>query len=274
MTYARGTDKEVRSSTANPDLIIIPEDKWNRVQQFRGGRNPEKTKKQGVEVMVKNTKGEMLLIGLVRCGHCQACVVFYTELQKIYPSRWNANEEEVNEVSLLGERVEEGCEKVDLTSKLNELRKRNSSAKTTQFQRLRKELDDSREEMKTYKAEVILSLKGTGKFTSELLNELIGETAQRITELEEQVEQVRHEMEAKRIEKKELETLKQHIPNWREVFNKVSIQQKKMMLRTIIVGIPVGKDGVKIDFKLRISQFIGTMGVDVGNLVDADKVIV
>ncbi|MBA9086594.1 hypothetical protein FHR92_003074 [Fontibacillus solani] len=39
-------------------------------------------------------------------------------------------------------------------------------------------------------------------------------------------------------------------------------------------GIEVRKDGVKIHFKLRISQFIGTMGIDVGNLVSADKVIV
>lgn len=81
-------------------------------------------------------------------------------------------------------------------------------------------------------------------------------------------------VEAKRIERKELETLREHIPNWRKVFNQSSIQQQKMMLRTIIGGIEVRRDGVKIHFKLRISQFIGTMGVKVGNQVDADKVIV
>lgn len=302
MTYARGKDNEVRSSTANPDLIIIPEDKWNRVQQIRSGRNPEKTKRQGVEVMVKNTKGEMLLIGLVRCGHCQNVLSTTpnykkytlkdgTPMKKRYMKYRCSGKGLKKAVNCEGQtlyskeqlesvvvdevlRYLDHLEKVDLTSKLNELRKRNSSAETTQFQRLSKELDDAREEMKTYKAEVILSLKGTGKFASELLNELIGETAERITVLEEQVEQVKHEMEAKRIEKKELETLKQHIPNWREVFNKASVQQKKMMLRTIIGGIHVRKDGVKIDFKLRISQFIGTMGVDVGNQVHADKVIV
>ncbi|MGO0059768.1 recombinase family protein [Brevibacillus fluminis] len=302
LTYAQGKEKEVRSSAANPELVIISEEKWHRVQAIRAGRNPEQTKKHGVEVMVKNTKGEMLLIGLARCGHCQHVLsstpnykkyilqdgtkikqkyMMYRcsgkglkkavdcEGQTLY-SKKRLENVVIDEVL----RYLDHLEQVDLTSKLNELKKRNSSTETTQLQRLSKDLDDAREEMKTYKAEVILSLKGTGKFTSELLNELIGETAQRISKLEEQVEQVRRQVEAKRIEKKELETLKQHIPNWRKVFNQASVQQKQMMLRTIIGGIEVRKDGIKIHYKLRISQFIGTMGVDGGNQVDANKVIV
>jgi len=165
-------------------------------------------------------------------------------------------------------------ELVDLTKQLNDLKKRNADAETIQVQRLSKELDDANEEMKMYKAEVIKSIMGTGRFTSEILNELIEDTSKRIADLEEEAERIRREVEAKRIERKELETLKQHIPNWRTVFNQASIQQQKMMLRTIIGGIDVRRDGIKIYFKLRISQFIGTMGVDVGNQLDADKVIV
>ncbi|MGF9917140.1 hypothetical protein ABEX47_23570 [Paenibacillus ehimensis] len=66
--------------------------------------------------------------------------------------------------------------------------------------------------------------------------------------------------------------LKQHIPNWRKVLNHASIQLKQMMFRTIIEGIGVRRDGSKIQFKLRISQFIDTMSVDIGDQVDADKV--
>jgi hypothetical protein len=45
------------------------------------------------------------------------------------------------------------------------------------------------------------------------------------------------------------------------------------MLRTIIGGIEVRRDVIKVNFKLRISQFIGTMGVEVGDLVDCNKVL-
>ncbi|OME02368.1 hypothetical protein NST58_20520 [Paenibacillus sp. FSL R10-2796] len=88
-----------------------------------------------------------------------------------------------------------------------------------------------------------------------------------------QVEQARREVEAKRIEWKELETLQQHISNWRKVFYQATVQQKKMMLRTFIDGIEFRRDGIKIHFKLRISQFTGTMGVEVDGLVDSDKVL-
>ncbi|WFA88043.1 hypothetical protein [Paenibacillus amylolyticus] len=110
-------------------------------------------------------------------------------------------------------------EQVDLTKKLNEMKKRNGDKDETQLQRLSKELDDAREEMNMYKNEVKLSIKRTGRFTSELLNELIEETSQQIAKLEGKSNQVRHKIEAKRIERKELETLQHHIPNWRMVFN-------------------------------------------------------
>ncbi|KHL93245.1 hypothetical protein QW71_24210 [Paenibacillus sp. IHB B 3415] len=61
---------------------------------------------------------------------------------------------------------------------------------------MNKELDDAQEEMKKYKAEVKHSLKGIGKFTSELLSELIEETGQRIAELEGHIGQARCEAEA------------------------------------------------------------------------------
>lgn len=65
----------------------------------------------------------------------------------------------------------------------------------------------------------------------------------------------------------------QYTPNWRKVFNQASAQQKKMMLRTIIGRVDVFRDEIKVHFKLKTSQFIGTMGVEVENQVDVDKVI-
>lgn len=41
-----------------------------RVQALREKRNPENTKKHGIECVVRNTKGSLLLVGMARCGHC------------------------------------------------------------------------------------------------------------------------------------------------------------------------------------------------------------
>ncbi|MCL6659682.1 hypothetical protein [Paenibacillus amylolyticus] len=119
----------------------------------------------------------------------------------------------------------EHLEQVDFTKKLDEVKKRNGDKDVTQFQRLSRELYNAQEEMKMYKAEVKHSLKGTGKYTSELLNELIEDTRQVIAELEVKVEKSKRAVEAKRIERKELETLQQHIPNWRKGFNQATARQ-------------------------------------------------
>lgn len=63
--------------------------------------------------------------------------------------------------------------------------------------------------------------------------------------------------------------VEQHIQNWRMVFDEASIKQKELMLCTIISRVDVYRDWIKVHFKMKISQFIGTMGVEVG----ADKVI-
>ncbi|XID95610.1 recombinase family protein [Paenibacillaceae bacterium WGS1546] len=300
-SYARGKEKEVRSKTANPDLIIISEEKWNRVQAIRAGRNPEMTKKHGVEPMVKMTKGELILVGIVKCGHCGNPLSPTsnnkkykrsdgTEVKKKYVKYRCFGKGSQKAIDCEGQttyskdRIEapvidevlgylDRLEKVDLTQQLQALKKQNTAVGTSQLQRLSKELDDAYEDMKSYKAEVIKSIKGTGRFSSEVLNELIEDTSTRIAELEEQVTQARREVEAKRIERKELETLQQHIPDWRLVFDQASPQQKRMMLRTIIGRVDVFRNEIKVYFKLKISQFIGTMGVEVGNQVDVDKVI-
>ncbi|MFC6332695.1 hypothetical protein ACFP56_08680 [Paenibacillus septentrionalis] len=49
---------------------------------------------------------------------------------------------------------------------------------------------------------------------------------------------------------------------------------KSNILLDIIIGrVYVCRDEIKVHFKLKISQFIGTMGVEIENQLDADKVI-
>ncbi|QAV17904.1 hypothetical protein PC41400_09580 [Paenibacillus chitinolyticus] len=64
-----------------------------------------------------------------------------------------------------------------------------------------------------------------------------------------------------------------NIPNWYNVFEQTSIAKKKMMLSTIINKVEVKRDGIKIDFKLRISQFIGTMGAADDTQVDTGRIL-
>ncbi|MED4377924.1 hypothetical protein P9274_19905, partial [Schinkia azotoformans] len=70
-----------------------------------------------------------------------------------------------------------------------------------------------------------------------------------------------------------------HVPVWREVFEKASIEKKKMMLSTIIKSINVFKDRIEINLNLHICEFLNTMGNATSknnnqiNMVDSGKVL-
>lgn len=83
--YARGTDKEVFSKKQNIELVIIDEAKWARVQAIREKRNPHNTKKQGIECVLRNTKGSLLLVGMARCGHCGNPLTTTWNTKKVSP---------------------------------------------------------------------------------------------------------------------------------------------------------------------------------------------
>lgn len=68
--YGKGTDREIYSKEAIQGLIIVSEEVWERVQQIREARNPVNSKKEGNHYVINTTKGELLLIGMIRCGYC------------------------------------------------------------------------------------------------------------------------------------------------------------------------------------------------------------
>ena len=58
-----------------------------------------------------------------------------------------------------------------------------------------------------------------------------------------------------------------------QCIEQTSIAKNKMMLSTIINKVEVKRDGIKIDFKLRISQFIGMMGAADDTQVDMGRIL-
>lgn len=54
-----------------------------------------------------------------------------------------------------------------------------------------------------------------------------------------------------------MESLREYIPVWKEVFNKASTEKKKMMLGILIECVYVSKEEIKIDLNIRLREFLG-----------------
>jgi len=72
MVYGKGTDNEILSKNQLPDLVIVNKAKWQRFKDLRNrkSRNPENTKIQGLQSVIRNSKSSLILVGMIRCGHC------------------------------------------------------------------------------------------------------------------------------------------------------------------------------------------------------------
>lgn len=285
--YAKRTDKEVLSKEKQVGLAIVDEATWQRTQEIRAKRNPENTVKNGQECVIRSTKSSLLLIGMARCGHCGNALTTtwnkktYTRsdgtvrssryakyrcvgkaLQKVECAGQTAYSQVKLESIVLSQVYTylDRLATVDLSARVADMQTRHAGNEEKELRKWTKQSDVEQDKLTKYKAEVIRVISGESKFSSEMLNELIHETKQRILALEDQIRTVQNEMASKKVEETEIKMLQEYVPVWREVFEQASDAKKKMMLGTIIGSIRVYRDRIEINFKLRIDQFLGTMG--------------
>jgi DNA invertase Pin-like site-specific DNA recombinase/ElaB/YqjD/DUF883 family membrane-anchored ribosome-binding protein len=289
LVYARGTDKEVYSREQQLKLVIVDESTWNQAQEIRARRTPENTKKEGRECVVRSTKGSLLLIGMARCGHCGNALTStwnkknYTRADgtthhKRY-AKYRCSGKALRKVECSGQTVHAQYKlesivlsevyfylnrlaTVDLSKRIEEMRRQNLGNEEREARRRSKEIDTERAELEKLMDEVIKVISGESQFSRGTLEEAIARTKEKISELEIGLQKAEKALTSKQIEEAEIKTLQQHVPVWRKVFDQASDAKKKMMLGTIIDCVRVFRDRVEVDFKLRIDQFLGAMECD------------
>jgi DNA invertase Pin-like site-specific DNA recombinase/flagellar biosynthesis chaperone FliJ len=286
IVYARGEENEVYSREQQADLVIVDEGTWNRAQEIRAKRIPENTKKEDQECVIRSTKGSLLLIGMARCGYCKNPLTS-TWNKKNYKradgtihhkryAKYRCSGKALRKVECSGQTVYsqfklesivlsevyfylDRLATVDLSKRMEEMRRQNLGNEEREVRRRRNELDTERTKLEKLMDEVIKVISGESQFSRGTLEEAIAKTKDKISELEIVLQKAEKALTSKKIEEAEIKTLQQYVPVWRKVFDQASDAKKKMMLATIIDCVRVFRDRVEVDFRLRIDQFLGTM---------------
>ncbi|ACJ34738.1 MULTISPECIES: hypothetical protein [Anoxybacillus] len=108
--------------------------------------------------------------------------------------------------------------------------------------------------------EALKIIMGESLFDAKVVNDLINQKENELRELEESINKAKLDLESKKVELSEMEELQRYIPVWREVFEKASVEKKKMMLSTVIDKIVVFIDRVEITFKISLNRFLVNKG--------------
>ena len=285
--YAKRTDKQVLAKERNAELAIVDEATWSRAQEIRAKRSPANTVKDGQDCIIRSTKSSLLLIGLARCGACGHPLTT-TWNKKNYLradgtlrhsryAKYRCSGKALRKVECIGQTVHaprkleaivlgqvyaylDRLAAVDLSEQIADRKKGHAGTEERELHQLSKQADAERDKLVKFKAEVIKVISGDSKFTDQMLTELIGETKEVLLQLEQRIEQIKEQMAKTAVEEAQIQTLRQYVPVWSDVFAGASNEKKKMMLASIIERVRVSRDKVEIDFKLRIGQFLGAMG--------------
>ncbi|GMK39118.1 serine recombinase [Paenibacillus sp. CCS19] len=301
MAINRGSSEEIYAEKPNPELVIIDEEKWNRVQAVREGRNPENRKNKNKENILMSTKSTLLLIGMSRCGCCG----------HVLSATWNKKDHKLKDGSIQSYRYPKyrcsgkGAQKVtacsgqttyaqkklegivldevyryldhlecgDIDEQLNKLKSEKVSDEEKVLKGIKKQLAKATQELTALDDELMKVIMGKSVLTREKISTMMSDKENEVNDLKSKVADLEQELNSRNVKRTELEVLKKRIPIWRDVFRRSSIAKQKMMLNTIVGQVDVFRNKVVIKFNLRIGSFIAAMGIDTNERLGNKKLL-
>jgi len=281
MKYEQG-EKSVYSKPI-PELQIINETSWDKVQDLRKHKNPNNKEKHNSTPI--STKGKLLFIGMARCGVCGSRLTstYFTNKYKSkttgevvtysYSASYRCSgklqgkEKCTGQATFSAKKIEgivlkqldiylDRLAQVDLTSEIQRLKQKHANKDEQQLKEIHRKLEVLYEELAVLNNEVPKAIMGKSAFNPELLSNLIKQKEVEISENNQKLEELQERVKSKNIRETELIELQQHIPIWKDVFNSASVERKKVMLSYLIDEIYVSKKEVNVKLKIDIEDFI------------------
>lgn len=285
---SQSQDKWVMSSKI-PELVIVDEEKWNAVREIKNQKHPKNRKKEQKGNVVINAGSPLLLVGMIRCGHCgspltttynnrkrvNADGTIRKEIRPVYRCSGKALYKTkcegqtlyakkkiesivLDEIKIYLKRLAQ----IDLKHEIEKLQKKLLSETQQKLDKLQKENENNYEELAVLKKEISKSLMGKSAFSPEMLSELINEKEQEIENINKQIQELEKELQSNKLEINSIKELQETIPRWEEEFRNADINKQKVMLRAIIDEVVVYRDKVEINIKMRLQQFLQAFNND------------
>jgi DNA invertase Pin-like site-specific DNA recombinase len=268
----------------NPELAIVDESLWNKVQIIRSSRTPDKYRVENMDYTQypRSTKGELLFIGFIHCGVCGSALTTFQSTQKWTTAKDGTKKSTkptykcagkgggincTGQHTYIKDRIEkpvleevynylDSLEQVDYSNQIDKLKKHKISAEQSKLNKINASIGKLSEDIADLKGEVVAVIRGTSKFTAEMLNDIIAAKENELDALNVQQRELKNILDEKRMEFSEIESFRSLMPSWREEFEYADTPEKKMLLSQIIRDILVSKECVEVYFKFPVEQFL------------------
>ena len=268
---------ETRSEVIE-ELQIIPQEVYEKAQEIMSKRSVECA---DARTYPMNTESRCLLNGKVYCADCGSRLVSatsgtkfeyidgvaYRKLRYTCYGKTRKQTECKGQTGYLSTRLDgmmDGVLKI-IFEKMRSISKdevvssglrKLQSEHESRYKVLQREFNKTSSDLAELKAEVIKTIRGESKFSSDLLNELITQTEAKLIEVKEVRDSVKHELDNCKYRIDEMQAKYDEIISWTELYEVADHTAKKMIIANLIDRIEVGTDyQIHIDFNLELEDF-------------------
>lgn len=284
----RSLDREewVLSQKANPDLAIIDEDTWQKVQRKREMRSSKYTKSlknQDVTVIGRND-GMLSLVDVLHCGYCGCKMVngskynYWTikgtgerrtskiaiyKCQNAWQGvphdktkQYRADMIEPIVYEALAEYIGKLQENDNIFAQIAENNSMEKKRKEKDLDIAKKELEKIRREIYIMEEHIPEAMTGEYALSLEKLSHLIDKKTEQEKKQKEAIREKEAILQNTAAAAKDWEGIKKKIPTWREMFLHADTSVKRVLADKLIERIDITREQATVRFKISLEEFL------------------
>lgn len=278
-------DDWIIAEKPNPDLIIIDENTWQRVQEKRTLRRQklEKTDQNRTANIIGCNNGTLSLIDILYCGYCgrkmtngskynywtikdtgerrsslisaYKCQGSTEGIPHAKATRYRADKIEPVIFSSLAEQLEDFVSRKDA---FYHVINNNALAKKKVEEKLKKELqvlDKIKLDTKTLMESIPMALRGDTIMSLDDLKASLEINKEKEQNQLSRIEQLNNEISNYEITIHDWEEINQCIPNWHNMLLTADTATKRVLVNKLVERIEITHDVIKIYFKIKLEDF-------------------
>ena len=287
----------ILANKPNPDIIIIDEDIWMKVQrkrEIRGKKYSKSLNNQDVTVISRND-GMLSLVDVLHCGYCGCKMVngsrynYWTikdtrerKTSKIpiykcqnawqgvphdKTKQFRADRIEPIIYGALAEYINHLLENENILEEITENNKAEKQRRSNDLAREQKKLNQIRQDIAVLEEHIPNAMTGTYDISLKELMDNIRKQKSKEQEQSAVVQQKESDLQASTITSKDWEEIKGNIPSWHEVFLYADTPTKRVLVNKLTSRIDITRERIVIRFKISLDEFLPQSPMDNNGVV-------
>lgn len=292
----------ILSEKANPGLVIIDEDTWNKVQrkrEMRSGKYTKSLKNQDVTV-IKRNDGMLSLVDVLYCGYCGCKMVngskynYWTikgtgerraskipiyKCQNAWQGvphdktkQFRADMIEPIVYEAIAEYISKLQENENIFEQISENNNMEKQKKERDLQMAKKEVGKIRRNISVMEEHIPDAMTGEYPLKLEDLVRNIDTQRERERKQMEIVKEKEIVLQNTSVTAKDWENIRHKIPTWRDMFLHTDTPTKRVLVNKLIERIDITKERLVVHFKISLEEFLPQSRITNNGVVQKQRV--